>query len=111
LLFCYYWHCDNIVEWEIEGSHPGRSNKFASSPERPDRFWGPPSLLLNGYRRFFFGANRPGHENLSPASSAEVKNEWSLTSTRHMAWTGAALRLLLITALCLILHKIRRWGS
>jgi hypothetical protein len=24
-----------------------------SSPRRPERFWGPPSLLSNGYRRFF----------------------------------------------------------
>jgi hypothetical protein len=29
-----------------------------SSPPHPDRLWGPPSLLLNGYRRLFpTGAN------------------------------------------------------
>jgi hypothetical protein len=27
--------------------------KFFSSSRRPDRFWGPSSLLSNGYRRFF----------------------------------------------------------
>jgi hypothetical protein len=26
---------------------------FFSSPRRPDRLWGPPSLLPNGYRRLF----------------------------------------------------------
>jgi hypothetical protein len=25
---------------------------FFSSPQRPDRLWGPPSLLYNGYRKF-----------------------------------------------------------
>jgi hypothetical protein len=94
------------VEWRVEGSHPGRSRKFVCSPERQDRFWGSSSLLLNRYRGFFFGAKRPGHVTLSPASSAEVKDEWSLTSTRHMAWTGDHLRLLLITVICLVLHKI-----
>jgi hypothetical protein len=27
--------------------------KIFSSPRRPDRLWGPPSLLSNGYRGFF----------------------------------------------------------
>jgi len=29
------------------------NRKYLSSPPRPDRHWGPPSLLSNGYRRFF----------------------------------------------------------
>jgi hypothetical protein len=28
-------------------------SKIASILRRPDRFWGPPSLLSNGYREFF----------------------------------------------------------
>jgi hypothetical protein len=28
-------------------------SKIFSSPYRPDRLWGPPSLLLNGYRGLF----------------------------------------------------------
>ena len=28
----------------------------------PDRTWGPPSLLYNGYRVFSGGKERPGHE-------------------------------------------------
>jgi hypothetical protein len=32
---------------------PGRSWEVFSSPPRPERLWGPPSLLSNGYRGFF----------------------------------------------------------
>ena len=41
---------------------------------RPDRLWGPPSLLYNGYRVFPGGKERPGRDAdpLSP-SSAVVK--------------------------------------
>jgi hypothetical protein len=28
-------------------------SKIFSSPRRPDRFWGPPNLLSNGYRWLF----------------------------------------------------------
>ena len=106
LLFCYCGHCDNVMEWKIEGFHPGRSRKFISSPKRPDRFWGPPSFLLNGYRGLFFGANRPRRENLSSASSSEVKKEWSRTSTRHIWLHGVDWSCLhsLITFICLILR-------
>jgi hypothetical protein len=30
------------------GSIPGRGKRFFSTPQRPDRFWGPPSLFSNG---------------------------------------------------------------
>jgi hypothetical protein len=40
----------------------------------PDRLWGPPSLLSNGYCGFFSGVKRPVHEvDHSPPVSAEVK--------------------------------------
>jgi len=39
----------------------------------PDRPWGPPSLLYNGYRVFPGGKVRPGPDaDPSPPSSAEV---------------------------------------
>ena len=45
---------------------------------RPDRTWGPPSLLCNGYRVSFPGVKRPGRGvNFPPASSAEVKDSTS----------------------------------
>jgi hypothetical protein len=31
------------------GSVPGRDKRFLSSPQRPDRLWGPPTLLSNEY--------------------------------------------------------------
>jgi hypothetical protein len=57
------------------GLIPGRE-RFLSSPRRPNRLWGPPSLLSNGYRwRFPPGVKRPGREaDHLPPSSAEVKN-------------------------------------
>jgi hypothetical protein len=35
------------------GSIPGRDKRPSSTPQRPDRLWGPPSLLSNGYRELF----------------------------------------------------------
>jgi hypothetical protein len=52
------------------GSIPGRGLS-------PDRLWGPPSLLYNGYWGSFPGGKaRPGRDaDHSPPSSAEVVNE------------------------------------
>jgi hypothetical protein len=35
------------------GSIPGRGKGFFLYPLCPDRLWGPPSLLYNGYRGYF----------------------------------------------------------
>jgi hypothetical protein len=49
---------------------------FRTSPDRP---WGPPSLLYNGYRGSFPGVKRPGHGvDHPPPSSAEVKERVQL---------------------------------
>jgi hypothetical protein len=37
---------------DSQGSIPGRGKIIFSTPQHPDRFWGPPSLLASGY---------PGH--------------------------------------------------
>jgi hypothetical protein len=39
------------TSWTIGGSSPGWGWEYFSSPPRPDRLWGPPSLLSNGYGR------------------------------------------------------------
>jgi hypothetical protein len=45
-------------------------------PQRPDRFWDPPSLVSDGYLKL------AGHiTDHSLPSDAEVKNQWSYTST------------------------------
>jgi hypothetical protein len=59
------------------GSIPGRGKGFFLSPLCPDRLWGPPNLLYNGYRGSFpRGKARPGRDaDHSPPSNAEAKNQ------------------------------------
>jgi hypothetical protein len=55
---------------EVRGSNPGGAEIFRTCPDRP---WGPPSLLYNGYRVFPGGKERLGREtDPSPPSSAVV---------------------------------------
>jgi hypothetical protein len=55
----------------------------------PERFWDPPGLSFNMYCGFFLLVKRLGCEvNQSPTSSAEVKNEWSYTSTPPICLHG-----------------------
>jgi hypothetical protein len=54
--------------WTVRGSNRGRGENFRTCPDRP---WGPPSLLYNGFRVFPGGKERPGRDaNPSPPSSA-----------------------------------------
>jgi hypothetical protein len=43
---------------DVHGSNPGGGEIFCTRPDRP---WGPPSLLYEGYRVSFPGVERPGH--------------------------------------------------
>jgi hypothetical protein len=55
----------------------------------PDRPWGPPSLLYNGYRVVPRGKERPRRDaDPSPPSSAVVKKSSSYTSTLPMGRTA-----------------------
>jgi hypothetical protein len=62
--------------WTVRGSNPGGGEIFRTCPDRP---WGPPSLLYNGYRVFPGGKVRRGRDaDPSNPSSAEVKNRVEL---------------------------------
>jgi hypothetical protein len=66
---------------------------FFSLPPRPERLWGPPSLLSNWYRGLLTpGVKRSGREaDPLPQSSAEIKNAWSHTSTSPVHFHGVVL--------------------
>jgi len=79
---------DHLGVWCGPGSSVGIATDYGlDSPQiesrwgarfsvRPDRTWGPPSLLYNGYRVFPEGKVRPGRAaDHSPPSSAEVLEE------------------------------------
>jgi len=52
----------------VWGLNPGGGKIFYTCPDRP---WGPPSLLYDGYRVFPGGKERPGHDaDPLPPSSA-----------------------------------------
>ena len=74
---------------DVRDSNPGRVNGFFSSPKHQRRLWGPPNLLLNGYRGPVLGVKRlercVDHCFLS---IAYVKNEWSYTSTPSLCLHG-----------------------
>jgi hypothetical protein len=56
--------------WVVWGSNPGGGEIFRTCPDRP---WGPPSLLYNGYRDFPGGKDWPGRDaDPSPPSNAMV---------------------------------------
>jgi hypothetical protein len=61
--------------YRLDGSgiEPGGCEIFRTYPDRP---WGPPNLLYNGYRVFAAGKERPVRDaDHSPPSSAVVMKE------------------------------------
>jgi hypothetical protein len=90
------------TSWTVRGSNPGGSEIFRSRPDRP---WGPSSLLYNGYRVSFPGVKWPGRGiDHPPPSSSEVKErvELYLYSPSGPSWPvlGKALPLLWLEKYC-----------
>ena len=72
--------------WTVRGPNTGGGEIFRTSPDRP---WGPPSLLYNGYRGFPGDKERPGRDaDLSAPSSAMVMKGQSYTSTPPIGRTA-----------------------
>jgi hypothetical protein len=62
-----------VLRSDVRGSNPGGGAIFRTCP---DRSWGPPCFLYDGYRVFPGGKERPGCDaDLSPPSSAVVMKE------------------------------------
>ena len=78
---------------------------FSLAPNRPDRLWGPPSLLFNVHRGSLHGVKWLGRDvNPSLPSSSEVKNKWRYTSTAPTSLHGVDMNLLCFpSCLCISL--------
>jgi hypothetical protein len=83
----------NVEIIDDVGFEKHRVCKFFCPPPRPDRLWGPPSLLSDGKQGLFLcGVKRPGREtDHSSPSSAEVQNAWSYTSAPPIRLHGVVL--------------------
>jgi hypothetical protein len=88
--------------------------------QRSGRFWGPPSPLIKGYCRSLRTGKEVGGGGgdvyRSSLSTAEVKCEWSYTSTISLhifiAWTGTALPLVhynLLVQFIVYVNKTLEW--
>ena len=66
------------TRYQLDG--PGIESQWGKIFQtHPDRPWGPPSLLYNGYQVSFPGVKRPGRGvDQPPPSSAEVKERVEL---------------------------------
>ena len=72
--------------WTVRESNPGAGEIFSTRPDRP---WGPPSHLHNGYRVSFLGVQRSGWDvGYPPPSNAEVKErvELHVCSPSEPSW-------------------------
>jgi hypothetical protein len=72
--------------WTVQGSIPGKDEIIHTRPDRP---WGPTSLLCSGYRVPFPETERPGRGvDQPPTFSAEVTGEQSYTSAPPLCLHG-----------------------
>jgi hypothetical protein len=89
-MYNFFWHPLYISQytvysvlatgWAIRGSNPGGGEIFLTRPDRP---WGPPSPLYNGYWVFSGGRKRPGRgADSSPLLVPRSKNRVPVLSLR-----------------------------
>ena len=74
------------TDWTVRVSHPGGGSEISRT--HPDRPWGPPSLLYNGYRIFPWSNAAEAWRWPPTLSSANVKErvELYLYSTSEPSW-------------------------
>lgn len=93
------WLCDYYL---LSENHLNCRVAICDSSYYPDQNSNPPSFMFSGYRRSFLGEKRPGHYvNHSPPYTAEVKNEWSNTSTPPICLHDLNRNNSILTFMCL----------
>jgi len=88
-VLCILWRLG--TEWRVRYLNPSSGKRFSFFQNCKARLWGPPILLLSGYRVYFPDEDRPDREvDYSPASSSEVKNKRICTSVPSFlpSWRG-----------------------
>ena len=73
---------------DVPGLESHQKKENVSSPERPDRLWGPQNLLFSEYSGSLLERKRPWPEGNHSLLSTEVQNEWSYTPTPHICVHG-----------------------
>jgi len=56
------WDRDSATGFKVRIWTPGRNKRILWPPVAPDRLWGPPSYLFNGFRFSFLKINLPERE-------------------------------------------------
>jgi hypothetical protein len=80
-------YSDWVTGWTTGVRFSAGAGHFFFLPPRPDRLWGPQSLLSIGYSSLLPG----GAADHSPPSSNEAKNEWIYTFTPPYAFVAWCL--------------------